>query len=179
MAQAAGADGLQPLQRHLAEAPLGRVQQEANPSSDTTSNTNSTTTPNVPDWIAQPAQSMAGNINGLLAQGPAPYTPGTSALQQQANTNAGALTTSPYYTGKRRTRWEMLGNISADQVTGQSVLDNLSSWPQPVQGSGAQPGAERLRSASRDDASRSGGGCGEKSGLPGVALRPPGGANHV
>ena len=95
-----------------------------------TSNTNSTTTPNVPDWIAQPAQSMAGNINGLLAQGPAPFTPGTSALQQQANTNAGALTTSPYY-GQAADAVGNVGNISADQVTGQSVLDNLSSYYNP------------------------------------------------
>jgi hypothetical protein len=94
---------------------------------DTTQNSTGTSTPNVPDWLLQPAQSLAGNLGGLIAAGPGATTPTESALQKQATTSAGALTTSPQF-GQAT---DMLtGNAP---VQGQSLLDGLSSYYNPFE----------------------------------------------
>lgn len=98
--------------------------------SNQTQNTASTSTPNVPDWLANPAQAMAGQVGALQAQGPGAFTPGISSLQNQAVAGAGGLTSSPYYTQAGDTI-SGVPNVSADQVNGQSVLDNLSSYYTP------------------------------------------------
>jgi hypothetical protein len=87
----------------------------------------STSTPNVPDWISQPAQAMAGNINSLIAQGPGGYTPQMSALQKQAVTGAAGLTTPDAY-GQASDTLNGVPNVQ-----GQSVLDNLSAYYNPFQ----------------------------------------------
>ena len=96
-------------------------------STDTTSNTTQTTTPNVPDWFTQPTTTQAGNVTNLINQGPGAYTPGISGLQTQATDAAGNLTTSPYY-GQAADALGGLAPVSADQVTGQSLLDNLGAY---------------------------------------------------
>jgi hypothetical protein len=92
-------------------------------SSGTTAST-AISTPNVPDWIAKPAQAVAGNISGLIGQGPGAYTPGTSALQQQAFAQAPGITTqSPYY----QQAGDALAGVSPVTATNASaagILDN-------------------------------------------------------
>ena len=101
--------------------------------SSTQANTSTaTTTPNVPDWIADPSKQIAGNIQGFLNQGPDAYTPQTSALQQQAFNTAGTLGAgSSQYLSQAGDALNSVGNISADQVTGQSLLTNLSDYYNP------------------------------------------------
>jgi hypothetical protein len=100
-------------------------------STDSTSSQNSTqtTTPNVPTWFSQPTQQLAGQVSGLLGQSSS-YTPGISNLQQQATTGASNLSVSPNY----QTASDALNGISpVGNVTGQSVLDNLSSYYNPFE----------------------------------------------
>lgn len=59
-------------------------------------NKTATTTPNVPTWLQQPYENVAGQVNGLLTSGQ-PLISGPSALQNQAFAGAGNLTTSPLY----------------------------------------------------------------------------------
>jgi hypothetical protein len=95
--------------------------------SSSTGTQSSTSTPNVPDWISSRAQHMAAMTGGIMAAGSDAYTPGESALQSQAVNNAGNLGLSSAYGQASDT----LGNLP--QVTGQSVLDNLSSYYNPFQ----------------------------------------------
>jgi hypothetical protein len=84
---------------------------------------------------------VAGNITGLMNQGPSQFTPQISDLQQQAFSGAKALTTSPllqqsadvYNSLSPYTAQNVSAGtpISADQVQGQSLLDNLSSYYNP------------------------------------------------
>src|SRR5436190_159779 len=82
----------------------------------------SVTTAQVPDWLKTPAMNIAGNISTLGNQGPAAFGPQTSAAQQQAWGDAGGLTTSPRFK-QAGDALSGVGNVSADQVTGQSILD--------------------------------------------------------
>jgi hypothetical protein len=89
-------------------------------------------TPSVPDWFSNPTQQQAGVVGGLIGQGPAAYTPGISALQKQATDAASGLssTPSPYYQ-QAADQLGGVGNVSADQVKGESLLDNLSAYYNP------------------------------------------------
>ena len=64
--------------------------------SSSTNNQTATTTPNVPAWLQQPYENIAGQVNGLITSGQ-PLISGPSALQNQAFAGAGNLTTSPLY----------------------------------------------------------------------------------
>lgn len=82
----------------------------------------SVTTSQVPDWLKNPAMNIAGNIQTLGNQGPAAFGPQTSGAQQKTWGDAGNLTNSDYL----RQSGDALGgvgDVSADQVTGQSLLD--------------------------------------------------------
>ena len=59
-------------------------------STETTSGT-ATTTPNTPDWLAQPWQRFAGGVSSLMDSGQ-PLSPGVAPLQQQAFAGAAGLT---------------------------------------------------------------------------------------
>ena len=96
----------------------------------TDSTSTKTTTPNVPDWFTQPTTTEAGNVTSLINQGAGAYTPGISDLQTQATNAAGNLTTSPYYQ-QAADQLGSVGNVSADQVKGESLLDNLDAYYNP------------------------------------------------
>lgn len=88
-------------------------------------NSTSTVTPTVPDWIADPSKQIAGNVQGLLDQGSSAYAPTISGLQQQAFDAAGNLGQgSNSYFNQAGDALSNLGNISADQITAASLLDN-------------------------------------------------------
>ena len=87
---------------------------------------NQTTTPDVPDWLLNPAQNLAGQLGGLLGQSPSTFAPGASDLQKQATAGASALNTQqPFDAATQATQ-----GINTN-VQGQSVLDNLSSYETP------------------------------------------------
>jgi hypothetical protein len=89
-----------------------------------------TSTPNVPTWISDPAQAMAKQVAAFTDQGPGAFTPGISDLQKQANAGASGLTSSPYYKEAADSLGNV-GNVTADQVTGQSLLTGLSDYETP------------------------------------------------
>lgn len=94
------------------------------------SNSTAVSTPNVPDWLLNPAQTLAGNISGLTAQGAGAYTPVVSDLQNQSFTGAAGLTSSPYF-AQAGGALDSVPNVTAGNVSGQSVLDNLSAYYNP------------------------------------------------
>lgn len=101
--------------------------------SNTTQSSTGTTTPNVPDWLLQPAQTLAGSLGNLVAAGPGAMTPTESALQKQATTSAAGLTTSPQF-GQAT---DMLtGNAP---VQGQSLLDGLQNYYNPFEAAVIDP----------------------------------------
>ncbi len=58
--------------------------------SNQTTNQTATTTPNTPDWLAQPWQQYTGQVSNLMNSGQ-PLVAGASPLQQQAFNNASNL----------------------------------------------------------------------------------------
>ena len=89
------------------------------------SSSTATTTPNVPDWIANPSKQIAGNIQGFLDQGPDAYAPQTSALQQQAFDAAGNLGAgSSKYFDQAGDALSGATGYSATNATASSLLDN-------------------------------------------------------
>jgi len=90
-----------------------------------TSNSTATTTPNVPDWLLNPAKQVAGNVSGLLGTPASNYAPTISGLQQQTFNQAGSLAPSPYF-GQAADAAN-----GVQDVQGQSVLDNLSAYYNP------------------------------------------------
>lgn len=96
---------------------------------DTTSHqTNTATqTPDVPDWIKQPAMNLAGGINAMIGQGPAAYTPQSNALQNQAWT--GAANMKGYGGTDFSGAEKAIGNIG--NVSGESVLSGLENYYNP------------------------------------------------
>lgn len=94
-------------------------------SKGTTTNQNTstaTTTPDVPDWIANPTKTVAGNITDLLGQGPGAFAPQTSDLQQSAFENASDLATSPYLE-QAGEAFGNIGNVGGQSYSAASVLD--------------------------------------------------------
>lgn len=109
-------------------------------SSSAATHSTATTQANVPEWLLNPAKAQAGLIGSLQTQGPAPYTPQTSALQKQAFDNGAQLQTGQM--GFDRARDHALAmptvsapgavaDISADQVRAGSVLDGLDRYYNP------------------------------------------------
>jgi hypothetical protein len=84
-----------------------------------------TSTPNVPTWISDPAQAMAGQVGKLQAQGPSAFTPTTSSLENQVTAGAANFTPSSNYSDATGA----FNNIP--QVEGQSLLTNLSDYYNP------------------------------------------------
>jgi hypothetical protein len=93
---------------------------------------NQTTTPNVPSWISDPTQALAGQI-GALGDA-SQYAPTASPLQKQAWDAASTLQ-NPNYSAAT----DVLNgigsftpsNVTADQVQGQSLLTGLSDYYNP------------------------------------------------
>jgi hypothetical protein len=86
-----------------------------------------TTTPNVPDWISQPAQNIAGGINSMIGQGASTYAPQTNALQQKTWADAANL---PSYGGTDFSGAEgAIGKIGP--VENQSLLTGLDQYYTP------------------------------------------------
>jgi hypothetical protein len=102
--------------------------------SDATSSsqTATTATPTVPDWILNPSQQVAGNIGGLINQGPSAFAPQVSNLQQQSFNNAANLTQNQNFNAAG-TALNNVGSVTGDQVQGSSLLDNLQSYYNPFQ----------------------------------------------
>ena len=95
-------------------------------SNQTSSGTfNQTSTPNVPTWISDPAQAMAGQVGALQAQGPGAFTPTTSNLENQVTEGAANFTPSSDYSDATGA----FNNIP--QVEGQSLLTNLDQYYNP------------------------------------------------
>lgn len=86
---------------------------------------NQTDTPNVPTWISDPAQKMAGNIGDLMKQGPSAFTPTTSALENQVTDAATNFKPAGDYSGAT----DAFGNVP--NVEGQSLLTNLKDYYNP------------------------------------------------
>lgn len=101
--------------------------------SNTTQNSTGTSTPNVPDWLTAPAQSLAGSLGNLISAGPGATTPTESALQSGATTAAGNLTTSPNFA----TASNML--TGAQPVQAQSLLDGLQNYYNPYESAVVDP----------------------------------------
>lgn len=104
---------------------MGLSSKKSTTNQTTTNNSTATTTPNVPDWLLQPAQTVAGGLSKLLATNPSSFGPTESALQQQATTSAGNLTTSPYLDQAA----SQVNGIAP--VQGQSLLDGLDKYYTP------------------------------------------------
>jgi len=94
-------------------------------SSSGTEDYTKTSTPNVPDWFAQPTQSLVGKLEGLGATDPASLVSGVDPLQAQAAAGASQL-------GSDAASWiPALMNKPAPTVNAQSVLTNLESYYSP------------------------------------------------
>ena len=85
----------------------------------------STTTPDVPSWLLNPAQQVAGGLGGLLAGGASAYTPQVSNLQQQSFNTAANLGNSDYFK-QASDAINGVGNVS-----GESLLTNLDQYYNP------------------------------------------------
>jgi hypothetical protein len=97
-----------------------------------------TTQQNVPDWLLDPAKSYASSVQGIMGQGPGAFTPQISDLQKQAFAGAGKLTTSPYF-DQAGSAINGVGDVSADNIHGESLLDNLSAYETPYKQSVLNP----------------------------------------
>jgi hypothetical protein len=97
----------------------------------TTQNTTGTTTPNVPDWIQQPAQTLAGGIDDFAKQGSTPFTPQTNDLQKQAWGAAANLGSNDAGYGDVSSAIGNVGNVTANDVTGESLLTGLDQYYNP------------------------------------------------
>lgn len=99
--------------------------------SSTDSNLTSTTTPNVPDWLLQPAQDAAANITKLGKTDPSTLVPGEDPLQAQARVRAGGLTGSPWNFDAAADLTRGIAGQGAKKVESASLLDGLESYMSP------------------------------------------------
>lgn len=97
----------------------------------TKSTSTATTTPNVPDWLAQPAQGFGTALQGFQAQGPEAYTPELSTLQGQAFTNAGALKPNAGYDDAAGMVKGADTTFDPGNVQGESLLSGLDQYFTP------------------------------------------------
>lgn len=94
-------------------------------SSSGTEDYTKSSTPNVPDWFAQPTQSLVGKLEGFGATDPASLVSGVDPLQAQAAAGASQL-------GSDAASWvEKLMNKPAPTVQAESLLTNLESYYNP------------------------------------------------
>jgi hypothetical protein len=95
-----------------------------------TENSTSTSTPDVPNWLLDPAKRAASTISTLQQTDPNQFAPQVSDLQQKSFADAGNLTNSPLY-GEAAGMARGVGDVSADQVQGQSLLTGLDQYYNP------------------------------------------------
>jgi hypothetical protein len=69
---------------------------KSNSSGSSNTQTNSTTTPIVPDWASTLTQNVAGRVGGLTQQDPQSFVAPANGLQTQAGTGAAGLSGSPW-----------------------------------------------------------------------------------
>lgn len=94
-------------------------------SSSGTEDYTKTSTPNVPDWFAQPTQKLVGNLDALGATDPASLVSGVDPLQAQAAAGASQL-------GSDAASWiPALMNKAAPTVNAESLLTNLEGYYNP------------------------------------------------
>lgn len=110
---------------------MGVSSKKSSTSGTTTSTNTATSTPNVPDWLLQPARTAAGGLSHLLATDPSTFAPTESALQKQATASAGALTTSPLLGQAAAGAQGINTTFDPGAVQGQSLLDGLQNYYNP------------------------------------------------
>lgn len=94
-------------------------------SSSGTEDYTKTSTPNVPDWFAQPTQSLVGKLESLGATDPSSLVSGVDPLQSQAAAGASQL-------GSDAASWiPALMNKPAPTVNAESLLTNLDAYQNP------------------------------------------------
>ena len=104
--------------------------------STTNSTQTGTTTPNVPDWLLQPAQGLGSGLSGFIKQGPDAYTPQISDLQKQAWNAASGLTPSDpsqpngFGEASNMVRGTNFG-FDPGNVNAASAADNLAKYENP------------------------------------------------
>jgi len=105
------------------------TQQQQQSQSSNSSNYSNTSTPNVPTWLQTPAMQFASNIGKLQTADPSTYIPQQNQLQLQSQAAAQNLV-NPQFTGA----YQSINEISRPgDVTGESVLSNLSNYYNPFQ----------------------------------------------
>jgi hypothetical protein len=129
---------------------MSKKKQKSSTVSSQQQQSTATTSNAVPDWIKNPTMQVAGNIQGLLNQGPGAFAPQQSALQKQAVDAAGNLGLSKYLgqagdalggirnvgAGNVTAGQVQAGNvtandIAAERINGESVLTNLEAYYNP------------------------------------------------
>ena len=89
-----------------------------------------TTTPNVPDWIQQPAQQIAGGVSGVLNQGAGAFTPQITQGQQSVWDKGAAGFGMPDF-GESNDLLRGGQDITAGNVQGESLLSGLENYYNP------------------------------------------------
>ena len=116
---------------------MGWSDKKQTTTSNSTSNMSgtSTTTPNVPDWLQVPAQGLTSKFGDIAGTPAGFFAPQTTDLQQQAWTGAQNMQTDPSYSAARGILTGMSDfsptNITADKITGQSLLTGLDQYYNP------------------------------------------------
>jgi hypothetical protein len=95
--------------------------------------TNSTTTPNVPDWLQSQVQGQSQSISALAGANPQSYVPGASALQQAGAATATPLASSYVPTATSAVQGLDLGvaGSAAPTVRSQSAAAGVDKWMNP------------------------------------------------
>lgn len=98
-------------------------------------NSTTTTTPNVPDWLLGPAQDNAKRLTELAQTDPSSYVMPADPLQTQASGSAANLgsTSAPGISAAtgRLNDLISLQATGAPQISAASLLDNLSGYSSP------------------------------------------------
>jgi hypothetical protein len=95
--------------------------------------TNSTTTPNVPDWLQAQTQGQSANIAKLGQLDPNSLVAGANPLQTQAGAQAASLTGSPSTLSAVNGLDLGVAGNAAPTVRSQSAAAGLDRWQNPFQ----------------------------------------------
>ena len=99
--------------------------------SKTTSQETATTTPNVPDWLLQPAPQLTGNLTNLINTPSSTFAPAPGQLQKQAWDQASKLQTSSLLNdGAELAKG---ADYTPGAVQGESLLSGLQNYFNPYQ----------------------------------------------
>ena len=108
---------------------MGLSSKKSTTTSQATGTSSTTATPNVPDWLAQPYQTSAGQVGQLQQMNPSQFAPQTSQLEQQAFDGGANLNVSPNY---QTATTQLNGiNYAPQQIQGQSLLSGLDQYYTP------------------------------------------------